>query len=155
MESFFEVYPDGRLISVVRDPKSWFPSAQKRWPGSFTEVGQAVSAWNKSAQAILWNKERYGDRVCLIKFEDLVSQTKAVMRYLADFLAIEFHDILLVPTFNKFPMKEDTSFRTENHGIVSSLHAEERKLTGQELNTIERMTSETYPLVLKEVVRFA
>jgi hypothetical protein len=60
----------------------------------------------------------------------------------------------LVPTFNKFPIKEDTTFKTENHGIVSSLPAEERTLKGQELNTIERMTSKTYPLVLKEVVRF-
>jgi hypothetical protein len=154
MESFFEVYPDGRLISVVRDPKSWFPSAKKRWPGSYTEVGQAASQWNEGAQAILWNKEKYGDRVCLIKFEDLISQTEVVMRYLSDFLASEFNDILLVPTFNKFPIKEDTAFKTESHGVVSSLAAEERALTGQEFNTVENMTCETYALVLKEVVRF-
>ena len=154
MESFFEVYPDGRLISVVRDPRSWFASASTKWPERYGDVGRAASPWNEGVQAILWNKERYGDRVCLIKFEDLVSQTEAVMRYLADFLAIEFNDILLVPTFNKFPIKEDTTFKTENHGIVSSLPTEERTLKGQELNTIERMTSETYPLVLKEAVRF-
>jgi hypothetical protein len=154
MECFFEVYPDGRLISLVRNPKTWFPFASTRWPGRYGDVGRAANQWNEGAQAILWNKERYGDRVCLIKFEDLVSQTEAVMRYLADFLAIKFNDILLVPTFNKFPIKEDTTFKTEDHGLVSSLPAEERTLKGQELNTIERMTSETYPLVLKEVVRF-
>ena len=154
IESFFEVYPDGRLISLVRNPKTWFLFGSTHWPDSYTDVGRAAGEWNESAQAILWNKERYGDRVCLIKFEDLVSQTEAVMRYLADFLAIEFNDILLVPTFNKFPIKEDTTFKTENHGIVSSLPAEERILKGQELNIIERMTSETYPLALKEVVRF-
>jgi hypothetical protein len=154
VESFLEAYPDGRLIFVVRNPKSWFPFASTHWSGRYGDVGRAASQWNESAQAILWNKERYGDRVCLVKFEDLVSQTEAVMRYLADFLAIEFNDILLVPTFNKFPIKEDTAFKTENHGVVSSLPAEERTLKGQELNTIERVTSETYPLVLKEVVRF-
>jgi len=154
MEYFFEVYPDGRLISLVRNPKTWSPFASTHWPGRYGDVGRAASQWNESAQAMLWNKEKYGDRVCLIKFEDLVSQTEAVVRYLADFLAIEFNDILLVPTFNKFPIKEDTTFKTENHGIVSSLPAEERTLKGQELNTIEKMISETYPLVLKEVVRF-
>jgi hypothetical protein len=153
-ESFFEVYPDGRLICVVRDPKSWFPAAKKRWPGSYTDVGQAVSKWNKSAQATLWNREKYGDCFCLVQFEDLISKTEAVMRFLAEFLTIEFDDILLVPTFNKCPIKEDTAFKTGSHGVVSSLPAAERTLTGQELNTIERMTSETYPLVLKEVIRF-
>ena len=154
MESFFEVYPDGRLISVIRDPKSWFPSARKRWPDSHTDIGQALSAWNKNAQAMLWNKEKYGDSVCLIQFEDLVSKTEAVMSFLAEFLTIKFNDILLVSTFNKFPIKEDTAFKTESHGVVSSLAAEERTLTGQELHTIENMTSETYALVLKEVARF-
>ena len=138
----------------MRNPETWFSLASRHWPGRYGDVGRAASQWNESAQAILWNKERYGGRVCLIKFEDLVSQAEAVMRYLADFLAIEFNNILLVPTFNKFPLKEDTTFKTENHGIVSSLPAEERTLTGQELDTIEKMTSETYPLVLKEVVRF-
>jgi hypothetical protein len=153
-ESFFEVYPDGRLISVVRDPRSWFPSVRKRWPERYIEVGQALSHWNKSVQTMHWNKERYGDRVCLIQFEDLIRKTETVMRFLAEFLTIEFDDILLVPTFNKFPLKEDTTFKTENNGIVSSLPAEERKLTGQELSTIDNMTNETYALVLKEVARF-
>jgi len=154
MECFFEVYPDGRLISLVQNPKTWFSFASTHWPGRYGDVGRAASQWNEGAQAILWNKERYGDRVCLIKFEDLIRQTEVVIRYLADFLASEFNDILLVPTFNKFPIKEDATFKTENHGIVSSLPTEERTLKGQELDTIERMTSETYPLVLKEAVRF-
>jgi hypothetical protein len=154
MESFFEVYPDGRLISVIRDPKSWFPSARKRWPESYIEVGQALNAWNKLAQAMLWNKEKYGDCVCLIQFEDLINKTEAVMRFLAEFLTIEFDDILLVSTFNKFPIKEDSGFKTENRSVVSSLTVEERKLAGQELDTIENMTGDTYALVLKEVARF-
>jgi hypothetical protein len=154
IESFFEVYPDGRVISLVRDPKDWFPSAKKRWPDSYTDVGRAASEWNESAQAMLWNKEKYGDRVCLIQFEDFIRKTETIMRFLAEFLTIEFDDILLVPTFNRFPLKEDTTFKTESLGIVSSRLAQEQTLTGQELNTIERITSENYPLVLKEVVRF-
>ena len=154
VESFLEAYQDGRLIFVVRDPNSWFPSAKERWPGRYSNVGQALSEWNESARAMLQNKEQYGDCVCLIQFEDLVSNTEPVMRYLAEFLTIEFDDILLVPSFNKFPIKEDTALKTEGDGIVSSFSAEERTLTEQELNTIERMTSETYSLVLKEVVRF-
>jgi hypothetical protein len=154
MEFFFEIYPDGRLISLVRDPKNWFPSALRHVPEKYGDLRGALSQWNESARAELWNKERYGDRVCIIKFEDLVSKTEAVMRYLAEFLGIEFDDILLVPTFNKFPIKEHTRFKVENHGIVNSPLSKYRTLSEQEFDTIERMTGETYPRVLNEAVKF-
>jgi hypothetical protein len=154
MEFFFEVYPDGRLISILRDPKNWFPSAFRHGPEKYQDLRGAMSQWEESARAILWNKERYGDRVCLITFEDLVSKAEAVMRYLAGFLGIEFDDTLLVPTFNTLPIRANTSFEVEDHGILNSPLSRYKTLTGQELDTIERMTSETYSLVLKEVVRF-
>jgi hypothetical protein len=144
MEFFFEIYPDGRLISLVRDPKNWFPSALRHVPEKYGDLGGALSQWNESALAELWNKERYADRVCIIKFEDLVSKTEAVMRYLAEFLDIEFDEILLVPTFNKFPIKAHTSFKVENHGIVNSPLSRYETLSEQEFDTIERMTRETY-----------
>jgi len=154
MESFFEIYPEGRLIFIVIDPKSWLRSARRQWPGKYGDVEWAVNQWNESAQATLWNKERYGDSVCLVKFEDLVGKTKAVMRYLAEFLGIEFDNILLAPTFNKFPIRANASLNAEDHGVVNSPLFRERTLTGEELNTIEEISSETYRLVLNEVVRF-
>ncbi len=154
MESFFEVYPDGRLISLVRDPKSWFSSARKRWPGSYADIGQALSEWSESAQAMLWNRERYGDRVCLIKFEDLVSKTEAVMRFLTEFLGIAFDDILLTPTFNKLTMQADTSFKVEDQVTVNSPFSRDDTLTEQEVDIIEKMATQAYPPVLRETVRF-
>jgi hypothetical protein len=154
MASFFEVYPEGRLISVIRDPKSWFPSAKERWPGSYTDVGQASTEWNKSAQAVLWNRERYGDRVCLIQYEDLISRTEAVMRFLSEFLSIEFDDILLTPTFNKFEIKANNSLKIEDRVAVNSRLSGDDTLPQHEVGIIEKVTREKYSLVLKEAVRF-
>lgn len=154
MEFFFEVYPDGRLISLVRDPKNWFPSALRHVPKKYGDVSRAMSQWRESSQAMLRNRERYGDRVCLVKFEDLVSKTEPVMRYLAEFLNIVFDDTLLVPTFNTLPIKAHTSFTVENHGILNSTLSRYKTLTDEELDVIERMTGETYELVLNEVARF-
>jgi hypothetical protein len=153
-ELFFEIYPDGKIIFLVRDPKNWFSSARKRWPERCGDVGRAVSEWKESVQAMLWNKATYGDRICLIKFEDLLSKTSAIMHYLAGFLGIEFDDILLVPTFNKLPATAKARLKEEKHDTQSSPPLSGRKLTEQELNIIERETSETYTLVLKEVVTF-
>ena len=154
MESFFNVYPDGRLISVIRNPKNWLPFVRILWPEKYEDVSLAANEWNESAQAMLWNKEQYGDKVCLIKVEDLLSKTEAVMRYLADFLGIEFDDILLVPTFNKLPIKLDRSLAPEDYGFADSPLTGARRSTAQELDTIEGTTSEKYSLVLKETVRF-
>jgi hypothetical protein len=69
---------------------------------------------------MMLNKERYGDPACILTFEDLVGKTESVMRCLADFLEIKFDDILLIPTFNKFPIKANTSFKAQQHGIINS-----------------------------------
>jgi len=73
MDIFFEVYPDGRLISLIRDPKNWFPSALRHGPKLYGDIKLAIFQWKESAQAMLRNKKRYSDRICLIKFEDLVT----------------------------------------------------------------------------------
>ena len=86
MQSFFEVYPDGRLISIIRDPKNWFPSALRHNEyikrNKYGDMKIALNQWRESAVATLRNKETYGERVCIIRFEDLIGKTEAVMTLL-------------------------------------------------------------------------
>jgi hypothetical protein len=154
MEAFFEIYPDGRLISVIRDPKNWYPSAARHRPHVYADIEEALDLWQKSARSMLWNKERYGDRVCILTFEDLVGKTESVMRYLADLLKISFDDGLLMPTFNKFPIKANTSFDAQQHGIIDSTLNRHKSLTPQELEIIDRMTKELHREILSQAVRF-
>ena len=155
MDSFFEVYPDGRLISLLRDPKNWYPSAIRHKPKICRDIEEGVELWKKSARAMLLNKERYGDHVRILTFEDLITTTSSVMRYLAEFLEIEFEDILLEPTFNKYPIRANTSFEAEKNGIVESTLNRYKTLTKDELEFIESMTKELYAEVLSSAVRFA
>jgi hypothetical protein len=154
MEAFFEIYPDGRLISIIRDPKNWYPSAAKHKPLVYGDIGKALDLWQKSARAMLWNKERFGDRVCILTFENLVGKTESVMRYLADFLEIKFDDGLMMPTFNNYPIKANTSFDAQQHGIIDSTLSRHKSLAPQELEIIDRMTTATYRKVLNQAVRF-
>ena len=151
MASFFNAYPDGRLISVVRDPKNWFPSANRHKTEKYGDIAIALDQWNDSARSIVRNKKTYGDQVCIITFKDLVTRTDSVMRYLADFLEIRFDDILLTPTFNKIPMKPNTSFKLEDPGIMISALERYKTLSGEELNIIEAMTGDAYTQVLNTV----
>jgi len=154
MESFFETYPDGRLISLIRDPKNWYPSAIRHKPRICRDIEEGIDLWRKNTQAMLLNKERYGDHVRILTFEDLITKTKAVMRYLAEFLEIKFNDILLIPTFNKYPIRANTSFEAEQSGIIDSTLNRYKTLAQEELEFIESMTKELYGEILSLAIRF-
>jgi hypothetical protein len=154
MESFFGTYPDGRLISLIRDPKNWYPSAIRHKPRVCRGIRDGVDLWKKSAQAMLRNKDRYGDRVCILRFEDLISRTESVMRYLAEFLEIGFEDILLVPTFNKYPIRANTSFEAEQNGIIDSTLNRYKTLAQNELEFIEGTTKNLHQKLMSLVIRF-
>ena len=154
MESFFEIYPAGRLISVIRDPRNWYASAARHKPKVYGDIGKALDIWKKSAQAMIRNKERYGDRVSILTFEDLVSKTESVMLYLADLLNIEFNNILLVPTFNRYPIRANTSFEAKQHGIINGTLNRYKTLTEESLKIIHDMTSKIHEEVLNLAIHF-
>jgi hypothetical protein len=154
MESFFEIYPDGRLISIIRDPKNWYPSAASHKPLIYGDINRSLELWQASARAMLRNKDKYNDRVCILTFEDLVVRTESVVRYLAKFLEIKYDDILLTPTFNKFPIKANTSFKAKRHGILNSTLNRYKSLSEEELDIIDHLTKELHRKVLSQAVRF-
>lgn len=158
MEAFFEIYPDGRLISIVRNPQNWFPSAlrhnAKIKKDKYADLEIALDQWKENAQAMVRAQQKFGQRVCIIKFEDLISDTDAVMRHLAQFLSIQFDKILLTPTFNKSPITANTSFTEEKPGIVKSTLSRHHTLSTKELEIIAKMTQDAYQEVLKVAVIF-
>jgi hypothetical protein len=154
MESFFEIYPDGRLISVVRDPKNWFPSAVRHDPLKYGDIRSALGLWRESTQAMIQNKDKFGERVCIIRFEDLVSNTELVMRHLAYFLDIQFDEILLTPTFNKSPIRANTSFGREAAGILDSTLRRYKTLRDEDLKLINEITEEEYRKILDIIDKF-
>jgi hypothetical protein len=151
---FFDVYPDGRLISVIRNPGNWYPSALRHVPEKYGELAGAIEQWNENTRSAVWNSRRYGERVCLIQFEDLIGKTEAVMRHLAGFLGLDYMEILLTPTFNKFPIRAHTSFEAEQAGIISGPLARYQTLSERERETIERMAGNTWAEFLQQAVRF-
>ena len=84
----FETYPDGRLISIVRDPRSWFASARgvrdlvqtKSKERKYGTVEAAMGVWREGTEALLRNRDRHGERVLLVGFDELVGDTPARWR---------------------------------------------------------------------------
>jgi hypothetical protein len=116
LERFSQLYPDGHLISILRDPLSWFASAQGRDPDA--DTGVLIEQWKRSAREMLEGKRRYEERVSIVRFDDLVRDTLGTMRGLADFLGIDFDPQLAVPTFNGYPVGANSSYGTTDTGVV-------------------------------------
>jgi hypothetical protein len=156
IRSFFSVYPDGRLISILRDPMNWYPSARghETAKNKYADIGKSLAQWNENAQAMVRNKREFGASVLLIRFEDLVGKTEAVMRRVAEFLQIEFHSILLEPTFNKAPIRANTSFRHEDGRILAGTLQRHESLSGEEREVIAAATADVYAQVLAETEGF-
>jgi len=119
VERLFGAYPDGFLISIVREPRAWFASARLQ-KERYADVEHAITRWRWSAEAALAARERYGDRAVVVTYEDLVSRTEETMTRLAERLGLSPSPTLLVPTFNGRPIRANSSYAVEGYGVLSN-----------------------------------
>jgi hypothetical protein len=152
MENFFEIYPDGRLISLVRKPDDWFACARAHEPQLYGNVKEAISRWKESVRVGVDTKKKFGDHGCLIRFEDLIDHTASVMHYLSEFLKIPYEDILLTPTFNGIPIQPANGQNVENSDAELQRFTKSRRLDKHQQALIEKMTVTTYQTALQHVV---
>jgi len=117
LASYFRDYPDGTLVTIVREPHSWFESS-RRYKARYENVDRAIKTWSRSTRASLDAGDRYGDRAILVSFEHLVEETEPLMRRLAERLGLSFGDELLVPTFNGHPIRAASSGPVHEYGVL-------------------------------------
>ncbi|HEV2593263.1 MAG TPA: sulfotransferase [Gaiellaceae bacterium] len=132
MRAFDDAYPDGRVVSVVRDPWSWFASA-RRWSMRFANLDVAMKHWSACTEGALAFRARSPERIRVVTFDDLVLRTKATMRDIAAFLEIDVAPTLFQPTFNGMEVDDNSSFAGSAPGAVSAAPA----LRGAELSAGE------------------
>jgi hypothetical protein len=136
---FFSDYPDGILVSVIRDPLNWYASARRWSPGEYGPIDLALGHWEANAQAMLRNHERFPSQVILLTFEKLLQDTAATVRWLAERLGIQEHPALLTPTFNNQPIKANSSYHVPSAGVLREpMDRFRQDLEGHEIAQIER-----------------
>ncbi len=119
LKRFFRDYPDGWLVTIVREPRAWYASAS-RHRTEYQDLEAAVELWRASAVAALDARERYGDRVVVLTYEELVQDTERTMRRLAERLGLTWDPTLLVPTFNSRPVRANSSDPVQSYGVLKS-----------------------------------
>jgi hypothetical protein len=131
VERFFRDYPDGRLVTIVREPRAWFASAS-RHRAQYEELEPAMKLWRASAAAAVDARERYGDRAILLTYEQLVQDTEGTMRRVAGQAGLAWDPILLVPTFNSRPVRANSSDPVQSYGVLADRAEAWRDVLDQE-----------------------
>lgn len=145
---FFKDYPDGKLLSIVRDPKTWFVSAHRYGFNSVSDLQKGMALWKASAKIMLTNKKQYGDQVYLLRFENLLQETEKTMRGLAEYLGLTFNESLVKPTFQGMDIRANSVDAVQKFGILPSPLERDNTLTQDEIAYIRAETQELYETVL-------
>ncbi len=139
---FYADYPDGALISCIRNPVSWFVSSS-RHTEEYASLEQALPLWMESTRAALELKQA-GARIELLTYDDLVSDTDAVMRRVCGTLGVDFDPILLNPTYARAPILPNSSFAIAEHGVHKRSLDQHTLMSADDLNTLNTVAMPLY-----------
>lgn len=95
-----KLYPDARLIQLVRDPRAVFASRKKRMMntrGCHTKAHRLVREWNRSSREIP-RLRAHPEKFLVIRYADLVRKPRETLETICRFAGIEFLPEMLTPT---------------------------------------------------------
>ncbi len=112
----FEWWPQAKCIQVVREPRDIYASYHRKHPALQPE--KFTHRWKASLQAGVDNRSRYGyDHYLILRYEDLVQEPEAVITKITEFLNIDNHPALQVPTRHGVPWEGNSMFSDRFKGI--------------------------------------
>jgi len=113
IQGFLSDYPDGGLVSVIRDPVSWWASRRGHLRHGEVRHGDLdleLKQWNKMAKAAIFYKREYPERFMLLRFDSLVRHRRSVMERFAAWAGVSWTETFLTPTVAGQSIDANTSF---------------------------------------------
>ena len=153
LRGFLRDYPDGRLVSIVREPVSWFasmrPHAAAFYPPGlrrvFADPEAAAERWLASTSAAVAARDAYGGRVLILRFEHLVTDVENSVASVERWLDIPRAASDLRPTFNLRPVTPDSSFEGTQGPPVSTAPTDRTAaVSDADREAIRRVTDAAY-----------
>lgn len=88
-------HPDVRIIHMVRDPRDRYEASLAMWPGGRGRAGGAAARWAYSVDLAERHRRRHPHAYLVVRFEDLVLRTEAVVREVCDFVGEAYDPAML------------------------------------------------------------
>lgn len=89
VDSILDVFPEARLLFLVRNPLDLAASKRRRH-GSDMQLVRTVWGWNQGVRLAQEYQQTHPERVLLIRYEDLVQQPLSVSERVFDFIDLSF-----------------------------------------------------------------
>jgi hypothetical protein len=123
--------PDAVLIHIVRHPMASY--AETRYRPFSLSCSRYTWIWEVVQRKSLVFQDKYPSRYMIVRYEDLIEKKKETTEHLCSVLGIEFHEALLVPSWNGTPLKDQYPWGTiripdnrEQADRISELSEDER-----------------------------
>jgi hypothetical protein len=99
-DDLFRLFPEAKLLQLVRDPRAVFASRKKHLIsryGCYAKAHRLVREWNRSSRQISKLQKRT-DSYLLVRYEDLVQDTGRTLERVCQFIGVELLPVMLEPT---------------------------------------------------------
>ncbi|PLW99706.1 MAG: hypothetical protein C0594_16750 [Marinilabiliales bacterium] len=97
-EAIFKEFPKTKFIHIIRNPLDVAVSLKKaksRWWGGSMNYYSHVRKWKRSIEIAEKNKKQYPNQYCIIKYEDLISNTEKVVQEICALLGVDYQESML------------------------------------------------------------
>jgi hypothetical protein len=104
-----------------------------------------MGLWRRSTEAAIEAGVRFGGRVLVVTYEQLVLETEATMARVAEGVGVSMSPLLLVPTFNGRPIRANSSDAVERYGVLAErVSAFRDSLDADTVARIDRLAGDVY-----------
>jgi len=146
------LYPKARFVHIIRNPYSNLVALRKyagyseRWKNRFPYLKTSLYSMQNSFY-FLYKNNMNMDNYKVIRYEDLISEPKAIVQELCKFLNISFEESLLQPTILGNPWQGNSTSGKEFKGISNyNLDSWKSEITTLEIQIINQF----FDFVLKD-----
>jgi hypothetical protein len=129
--------PQAHFLHIVRNPWSAYADTKKRPVPMPLEA--YMLAWNTNQYHALLTQQRFGDRMHIVRTEDIMADPSAALTPLCRALGIPVHAALALPSWNGAPLTEIYPWGTIRSATVAANLATARELGPSETDRIGEM----------------
>lgn len=95
VEDVFKVFPDAKILHMVRDPRDRYASVRTRWGKRRGGVGVGIAMWLASVNLAWRNQQRYPSRYKIVRYETLAADPERSLRDICAFIGEEYTPAML------------------------------------------------------------